>query len=205
MARKIDPAKRHAILVAARSVLLRDGYDAAKMSDIAAEAGVAPGTLYLYFASKETLASAIGEDLFARLNSEFVQVLAEVERNNLVRRLVDWTMRIAIEERELLRLLKQQHAEECEQTDAHAPKRIFHMQLSQALKKLMDSRGVRQYDADALARVVMSVLSGLMLASVYEQPAAAEGMKSTAILVLEHALFEDTTVPNMGTAPVLKR
>lgn len=46
------------ILDGARAVFLRDGFDGASMSDIAREAGVSKGTLYVYFPSKEALFAA---------------------------------------------------------------------------------------------------------------------------------------------------
>jgi len=55
-ARKADPAaRRHAILDAALTVFAERGFDAARLDDIAQRAGVAKGTLYLYFADKQTL------------------------------------------------------------------------------------------------------------------------------------------------------
>ena len=47
--------KRNAILDAARTVFSRQGYAGAAVGDVASEAGVAKGTLYLYFKSKEDL------------------------------------------------------------------------------------------------------------------------------------------------------
>lgn len=47
--------KREAILTAARSVFARDGLDGATLRAIAAEAGVAVGTVYLHYPSKEAL------------------------------------------------------------------------------------------------------------------------------------------------------
>lgn len=47
--------RRAAIIDAAMTVFARDGFSAAKMDDVAMDAGVAKGTLYLYYASKEDL------------------------------------------------------------------------------------------------------------------------------------------------------
>lgn len=47
--------KREAILSAARSVFARDGLDGATLRAIAAEAGVAVGTVYLHYPGKEAL------------------------------------------------------------------------------------------------------------------------------------------------------
>jgi AcrR family transcriptional regulator len=47
------------ILAAGRTVVLRDGYDAASTNRIAAEAGVSPGSLYQYFPNKDSVLNAI--------------------------------------------------------------------------------------------------------------------------------------------------
>src|ERR1700722_7872822 len=47
--------RRSAILRAARTVFSRQGYSETVVADIAAQAGIAKGTLYLYFPSKEQI------------------------------------------------------------------------------------------------------------------------------------------------------
>jgi AcrR family transcriptional regulator len=54
-----DNAKWRQIVDGARSVFLARGFDAASMGDIAKEAGVSKGTLYVYFKNKEELFAAI--------------------------------------------------------------------------------------------------------------------------------------------------
>src|SRR5262245_32124410 len=48
-------ARRQAILEAALKVFAARGYEAARLDDVATQAGVAKGTLYLYFKDKEAL------------------------------------------------------------------------------------------------------------------------------------------------------
>lgn len=50
---------RERVVDAALLVFLRDGFAAARMDDIAREAGAAKGTLYLYFRSKEDMFEAV--------------------------------------------------------------------------------------------------------------------------------------------------
>src|SRR5262245_15377495 len=58
--RKVDAAtRRQAILDAALTVFAEHGYEAARLDDMAARAGVAKGTLYLYFKDKEALFEAL--------------------------------------------------------------------------------------------------------------------------------------------------
>ena len=51
--------KREAILRAATSIFAHNGYFNSKVADIAREAGVADGTVYLYFKSKEEILHSI--------------------------------------------------------------------------------------------------------------------------------------------------
>lgn len=48
-------ARREAILAAALDIFSRHGFATARLDDVAARAGIAKGTLYLYFKSKEAL------------------------------------------------------------------------------------------------------------------------------------------------------
>ena len=63
MARKLQrngaAGKREAILRAATRVFARNGYFNSKVADIAGAAGVADGTVYLYFKSKEEILHSI--------------------------------------------------------------------------------------------------------------------------------------------------
>jgi AcrR family transcriptional regulator len=55
VSRKIDPAKHDAILQAARELIKEKGIQDTTISAIAARAGIATGTVYLYFKSKSEI------------------------------------------------------------------------------------------------------------------------------------------------------
>src|SRR6186997_801956 len=57
--RPVVADKREAILRAAISVFAHNGYFSSKVADIASAAGVADGTVYLYFKSKEEILHSI--------------------------------------------------------------------------------------------------------------------------------------------------
>jgi TetR/AcrR family fatty acid metabolism transcriptional regulator len=71
--------KREAIMRAATKVFARSGYFNSKVADVAREAGVADGTVYLYFKSKEEVLRSI----FERNTSDAVRAgreeLAKIE------------------------------------------------------------------------------------------------------------------------------
>src|SRR6478736_4047728 len=61
--------KRGLILRAATRVFARSGYFNSKVADIAAEAGIADGTVYLYFKGKDQILHSI----FDRAMTEFIR------------------------------------------------------------------------------------------------------------------------------------
>jgi TetR/AcrR family fatty acid metabolism transcriptional regulator len=76
--RTARPEKFRAILRAATQVFARSGYFNSKVADIARAAGVADGTVYLYFKSKDDLLSSIFdvamEDFINRARAELARL-----------------------------------------------------------------------------------------------------------------------------------
>lgn len=60
--------KRERILLAAERIFARHGFFAARVSEIAKEAGVADGTIYLYFKSKDDLLISLFEQRMTQVN-----------------------------------------------------------------------------------------------------------------------------------------
>src|SRR5262245_49836948 len=62
--------KRERILTAAERIFARHGFFAARVAEIAKEAGVADGTIYLYFKSKDDLLISLFERRMKHANDE---------------------------------------------------------------------------------------------------------------------------------------
>ncbi|MFL6090975.1 MAG: TetR/AcrR family transcriptional regulator [Aeromicrobium sp.] len=80
--RKVPRQKRsremvERILAAGRTVVLRDGYDAASTNRIAAEADISPGSLYQYFPNKEAVLNAIVNRYFDDTAASVTAALAD--------------------------------------------------------------------------------------------------------------------------------
>ena len=71
--------KREAILRAAIKVFAQFGYFNSKVSDIASEAGIADGTVYLYFKSKDEILHSIFDRAMAEFIAEGKKELAVID------------------------------------------------------------------------------------------------------------------------------
>ena len=83
--------KRERILAAAERIFARHGFFAARVSEIAKEAGVADGTIYLYFRSKDDLLTSIFErtmkDAIAEGRTSIAGIADPTERLRTIARL----------------------------------------------------------------------------------------------------------------------
>jgi TetR/AcrR family transcriptional regulator, fatty acid metabolism regulator protein len=68
--------KRERILAAAERIFARHGFFAARVSEIAKDAGVADGTIYLYFKSKDDLLISLFENRMKQVNAALTSAIA---------------------------------------------------------------------------------------------------------------------------------
>ncbi len=104
--------RRRDILDAATTLFHERGFDATTVQTIATSAGVAAGTVYLHFASKEAVLAGLYEDYEAGLLQRFAQIASDVVEEEvatattlsnpeIVGRLVDGIVEYALERRDI--------------------------------------------------------------------------------------------------------
>lgn len=71
--------KRSAILKSATKVFAQKGFFNSKVADIAAHAGIADGTVYLYFKSKEEILHSIFDEAMSKFIDEGRRELAKID------------------------------------------------------------------------------------------------------------------------------
>jgi AcrR family transcriptional regulator len=190
MARPIDPNRRADILRAARAVLLEHGYLGARIGEIAERAGVATGTVYLYFDSKEVLVLALLEDFFTRLADVVLPVLDRPDVSQAIAEAVRAALAFAADERDLLKLaglevglnkLSQYHP---------LPARVaLHERLAQALAARMDEGQLRRYEPTMLAELLAGLIEWVAEASLIRGDGDPTRYEETVIRLLQHALL----------------
>jgi len=189
MARALDPVKKATILRMAKSVFERDGYEDAKMSDIAMESGVAPGTLYIYFKSKEVLAEAMSDEFFTIIGNRFEEALTHFDGPASIKLVMDWTAAAALEHRQGLSLMRKDMLMGKKTLIEKRLKLVRH--IAAIFQDLVEREIVRPYDPMILADLFMgNIFRVVMLCVVFEE-GNLEDYKETTVNALQHVLFED--------------
>src|SRR5687767_13235005 len=98
--------KRRRIIDAAVEVFAEKGFFGARVSEIAERAGVADGTIYLYFKSKDDILISLFEEKMAEILERFVAMLAEVtDTEEKMRRYIIEHLKIVSEQPKLMQVL----------------------------------------------------------------------------------------------------
>ena len=105
MAKPADPNRREDILKAAREVFKQDGYGKAHVAEIAERAGVAKGTVYLYFQSKQAILDALCDRYQEMIADALLPALQNPDAHAAIKDAVHAGLAVASSERDLLKLL----------------------------------------------------------------------------------------------------
>lgn len=193
MARQIDPQKRQAILQAARKIFVRDGYSEAKISHIATEAGVASGTVYLYFNSKEAIAAALAEDFMKRVAELIREHIPKFGTPAGIEAYIDAVVKIAGDEKDALMQVRTDLMKTKGQCSADDRRRLLEV-MSGCLESLMDEGKIRRYDPTALGNLIFGMVHSVVMSCVVFEDLPLLVHRQTATQVLSQALhIEEAT------------
>lgn len=173
----MSEAKRFAILDAALRVFAKRGFASARISDIAAAAGIGKGTVYLYFASKEDLLMGVFESRVDEILSMIDElVVSRVTPQEGLRAFFDAALNLVASNVELLDLFEQRIFF----SDARLRARgtaFFHSMIERVVSKLtpeIRSDLVLDYDMEIIATVVIGALASYRLYRVLHPDDPAE-------------------------------
>jgi AcrR family transcriptional regulator len=107
--KETDADKRHLIMEAARELFTTKGYESTTMSEVARKAGVAVGTVYLYFKNKNDLLYGVKGDW----DNEFLRFMAQPEiqatpHHLRARPLVEAVFKLCEQQTEMVQLMGMQ-------------------------------------------------------------------------------------------------
>ncbi len=189
MARKAVPGRHSAILAAARDLFRRQGYARTSMAQIAAHAGIARGTTYLYFDSKLAVADALIERYTNDIAKIFSKSLSDSLGPEQIRTCVHNILLYSSENTDIVRLLNI-HAnlgmEDARPSDDKKLQEILRTSIIEGIK-----RGkIREYDPLAAAELVSGLVEWTTRKCFIWLKCDTSRFEETAIQMLEHALIK---------------
>jgi len=206
MARTADPNLRQKILLAARDVFKDKGYAAARMSEIAERAGVAVGSIYLHFKTKENLCAALSDEMNRRVLNESLPLLLQPDPAKAIDEGIRSTFRIMDEESDLLSLLYLNIGfgpfEDYQPTETD-------LQLWQTfannLKERMDAGVFRRYDPEKLSQLISHLVERTAVGCLVMGSGKIEDYIDITVAFLQNALLVNPPVPKSATKRTTKR
>lgn len=159
-------ARREAILQAARTVFARKGFHGTTIADIAEQAGIALGTFYLYFPSKNAVFAALHDrlfDLIGRAAARGAPAGAGLRED--VRARISAVFETCGSNRELLRLVVlNADPTSPEARDMARASRERERLQAEFYRRAMDAGAIRRTDPGVLAKLI----NGLVSFAVYQ-------------------------------------
>ena len=160
------PDKREAIIEAATDLFTNEGYETTTIAEVARKAGVAVGTVYLYFKNKQEMLYAVKEQWDAEFMHYMVQAgLNHIPHQQRIRAIVENCFKACIEHTERVQLMG---------LPPQVMGEIYHSQhqdhtgpiMEQAIKNWLDEAiadGVfRPMNTEAAAVISYSMVSGAL-------------------------------------------
>ena len=159
--------KRQRILRAAIQVFAQKGFYATRVSEIARAAGIADGTIYLYFKNKDSILVSIFEEQLGRLVEVLEREIAAAETvENKVRRIIELQLGLFEGERELAEVITVNLRQSSQLLKEYAaPLFVRYLETIASVLAAGQAEGVVREDLSPriLARSLWGALDGLAL------------------------------------------
>ena len=155
--------KREAILRAARTLFAKQSYEETTIADIAREAGIAVGTVYLYFHNKREIYTAVALDMESLIADAFRNPeLLKLPFEQVLKVLVDEIFRICREQKSLMALLQidMQSSEEVKQHE-HSDRQIV-VALEAIFSHAIEKGELAPFNTDFYAQMILQTGQGIL-------------------------------------------
>ena len=181
-----EAVRREQILTAARRVFREKGYGNTTVSDIVKEAGMAKGTLYLYYSSKKDVVVGLGQMLLGNVSRRMREAYAPgLLFEDKVRNVIHVAFEVGKQNADLCKLVHfgaESATRELEEIAANHP---LHVEMLRMFREAADAGEMRGVDPEMVVRLVKCmILSCLQEAYVFGDGTDAKRLEETIVHVL---------------------
>jgi AcrR family transcriptional regulator len=182
---------RQNLLSAAEHEFGEKGFHSASISSITQRAGVAQGTFYIYYSSKEDILMALVQHMSRKMRHAQTEATGSIEdRLTAETQGFEYFLRFARENKNLYRVLM-----ECQFIDEKTYREYYEKLAATyagRLKKAQEAGQIREADPDAQAWLLMGISYFLGLRySIWEDKDLPESVRKTVAEFIERGLSRD--------------
>ncbi len=189
MARKIDPEKRQRILQAAREAFRELGVEKTTIPLIAGNAGIAAGTVYLYFKSKNEIVEGLVDLYMSRSIHRVMRKLSHEDPATAIKNAVHEALLLAKREKDLLRLIDVYRG-----LGNMKPTREDEASmnlLTSFIEKSIERNEANIYNPRIAAEIIGGMIEWIAKLCFTYKIADISRYEETMVLMLQHALIKD--------------
>lgn len=154
--------KRAQILEAAVKVFARSGFNAATVNEVAREAGIANGTVYLYFKTKtELFIQTIKDVIKSKLQQIKERVAGETDPVKRIKRFIDLHTELITQNRDVARVMViewRKSEEFCQQNPDYNPLNEYMNYLKSLCSDAIESGALRKVNPLTLAYMILGTM-----------------------------------------------
>ncbi len=187
--------RRDEILGGAKTAFAREGFHATSMRDIYRECGLSPGAVYNYFASKEEIVRALGEEQLCEAQAQREALELIEDPIEALRLLAAGTRAQLAREEDLLLHLQLASEALRDESIAEISRQTFAATLATVVELIGRAQRTGHLDplvdADALARVLIGVFQGVIVQTAIGAPPVRERHIQTLRTLLAPMLSPD--------------
>jgi len=182
--------RRSEILEAARRVFARKGFTKAGIGEIAREAGIAKGTVYLYFRSKDAVYwAALGAGMRELHGKAMDQVAAASGTEGKIRAFAETKLQYFDLHRDFLRVYQAELGNALTRPSAanQGFTRIYLEQvdlLASILRGAMRRREIRRVNAEKVAAAIFEITRGLIVQRLLTKPSGSPEAEAAFVVDL---------------------
>lgn len=186
----VAPDRREQLLDAARAAFVDKGFDATKVSDIVARAGLAQGTFYLYFKSKLEIMLAVSADVTKAFYSSGMAALdAADDFASGIDAAVDAVLRLAVKQRDVIAVMHHGRVVNDVQAQNISVRLQFHTRIVDFVRRASSERTLPAgADAGVVADLCIAVVDAGVQAIAHNEAAPVEVLTREIGAFLKRAL-----------------
>lgn len=184
-------SKRQAIIEAASEIFAKQGYEDTSIADIAAAAGVAVGTVYLYFHNKRDIYTSASLDWVTSIAAVFQDpAIASLPVEQMPRAMIEASFRICREKSELMPLF-QVDIQSTEEIRQHrAAEEVIAKVVDDLLRRSIAQGQLAPFDTEMYAEILFGLVHSVMYTCFCVEGGEREALwRERTIEIIERLFF----------------